>query len=160
VTHRILLASALIIVSLGCKQEPAEDEPDTPMCVAGDLTCVAAGTGAGASGAGGMGVAPATAMPCNVAAIVQASCWECHSATPKFGAPMSLVLATDFHAMSPREPARVLFDVAVERVTAPAMGRMPPIPMSALAEPSLTALTTWLGAGAQGATAAETAACP
>jgi hypothetical protein len=81
-----------------------------------------------------------------VKAAVDMNCSMCHGSTPKFGAPMSLVSASDFRALAPNSTqtvaARVLARVADDARP------MPPPPNPRLTDAQRTALKTWIDAGA------------
>jgi hypothetical protein len=113
------------------------------------------GTGMG-SGSGSVSAAAptapvksATGIPCLVAPVVSKNCTQCHGATPKFGAPMSLMTLTDFHAAAKSDPTRKVFEVMPARLEAKEIAkRMPPSTSDALTTIELQSLEAWLSAGA------------
>jgi hypothetical protein len=98
-------------------------------------------------------------MPCEVNNIVKASCQMCHGATPIFGAPMSLVTIADFQrdytsvtTTQLRGQTMKMFELARIRVNRE-QGTTP-MPQGRTMEPAhITALTSWLTAGAPAGTA-------
>lgn len=73
----------------------------------------------------------ASALPCDVQALLQTSCQSCHAAQPKFGAPMPLVTRADLMATRP-SGERVLD--AVLRRTHDEAKPMPPTGLLAASE--------------------------
>ena len=67
------------------------------------------GGNGGNGGMGGMGGGPD--LPCAVAEVVAAECQLCHSSPPKYGAPMALVTADDFHAGAQSDPTRKVYEL-------------------------------------------------
>jgi cytochrome c5 len=86
-------------------------------------------------------------LPCNVQDIVKAKCEQCHAASLKGGAPMSLVTSADWQASRRGRP---IVELATARINDTAR----PMPPSGLLDPRERALLgDWL---AKGAPAAET----
>ncbi len=117
---------------------------------ANDLTAAPATPDAGPvaeSGAGASdaqpGVPTATGLPCNVTAALKA-CSTCHGSTPAYGAPMPLVTFADLTAT--RNGAKV-YDLVKGRIHDDARP-MPPAPNARLAAGDLSALDSWISAGA------------
>lgn len=97
-------------------------------------------------------IAPGTGngVPCDVASVISDSCTSCHSATPKFGAPMPLMKHADFMATAKSNPAKKVYEVVPDRImTTDASKRMPPASSTALAAPVLARFNTWLTGGAK-----------
>lgn len=103
-------------------------------------------------------------MPCEVSAIVQKACQNCHAATPVFGAPMPLVSPDDFQrdymAMTTTQlsgQTMKTYELVRIRVNAE-MGtrRMPQ--GEALSETELATLNEWLSAGAPAGAACDPSA--
>ncbi len=112
---------------------------------------VASGDGAGpkqgakmdASGAGSAG---ADAF-CDVLAIAQTKCSECHGQEIAFGAPMSLATYEDFVASAPVTEDKKVFEqigVRIHDTTHP----MPPAGQPTLTAGELSKLDAWIAAGA------------
>lgn len=100
-----------------------------------------AGSDAGATDAGAD-----AAVPCEIAAVLEAACGQCHGATPAFGAPMSLVSLADLQAPSRTNPERTMAEQSLIRAqdtTSP----MPPVPNAPLEAAALDALQAWIDAG-------------
>jgi cytochrome c551/c552 len=104
--------------------------------------------GDGGSGAsGGAGGAAASGLPCDVDEILGASCRSCHSASPKFGAPMPLVTHADLHAPLKSDPSKKVHEQVSARIHDSAKP-MPPPPNPLLEEADAAALDAWVAAGA------------
>jgi hypothetical protein len=104
-------------------------------------------------------------VPCDVAPIISQHCTLCHAAAPKFGAPMSLMTAADFQAMSHSMPSMPVYQVAPGRLNATDPSkRMPPVSATALSPTELQTLGAWLTGGAKpaspGCPVTETSAQP
>ena len=110
--HARTLGFAGLLVALGCTED------------------VTSGTG----GAGGAGGAPsASGLPCDVQEILEQRCQSCHSASPKFGAPMPLVTRADLLAAPVANSAATVGEATVARVsdTASPMPPPPSLPLDA-----------------------------
>ncbi|MDI1475119.1 peptidylglycine alpha-amidating monooxygenase [Polyangium sp. y55x31] len=116
----------------------------------GAATTGGGGNGAGGSGGGNGGMGGGAELPCDVAEVVAENCQICHSAPPKYGAPMALVTAADFHAGAQSDPSRKVYELVGER-THDAMRPMPP--KGLLDAGSQDVLDAWIAAGAPGASA-------
>jgi len=103
------------------------------------------GTGGGTSGTAG-GAAVAGDYPCDVGAIVQSSCLECHQNPPLFGAPMPLVTWADTQADSAQFPGQKVHERMAARVSA-TVRPMPQAPRTLTAQ-QIAAITAWSSAGA------------
>lgn len=84
-------------------------------------------------------------LPCAVDAAVQRDCQGCHGDPPRYGAPMPLVALADFHAPSPGDPAKPVYEAVRARIHDTAA---PMPPSGTLADTA--ALDRWLAGGAQG----------
>jgi hypothetical protein len=92
------------------------------------------------------------ALPCDVDAVLAANCRKCHDASPKYGAPMSLVTADDLHAPAKSNPARRVYELVPERI-ADDNNPMPQPPNARLSDGDRATLTSWAGIGAPAAAA-------
>jgi hypothetical protein len=109
-------------------------------------------TSAGVQGMPTQEVPAALSVPCDVAAVVSEKCTLCHAATPKFNAPMPLMTLSDFQATAPVTATQHVYEVAATRVTAEGAAKMPPpATVDPLSDTQLDVLSSWLNAGAQGA---------
>mgnify|MGYP003428907982 CR=1 FL=1 len=107
----------------------------------------------------GSAVGTGSSVPCDVAPVLSKHCAKCHSAVPKFGAPMPLVTAADFLAMSKLNPSMTVAQTIPPRINATEQARlMPPVTSSKLAANELQSLNDWVRGGAK--PAAGAAACP
>lgn len=127
---------------------PGTDGGRTPGVDAGPLppgTDAAIPPGTDAALPPGVDGGPATGggIPCDVLADVRAGCMTCHAATPMFGAPMPLATRDDFFAAAATMPARLVHEVAHDRVSA---GTMPPSGQPFTTE-QRDRLLAWLDAG-------------
>jgi Copper type II ascorbate-dependent monooxygenase, C-terminal domain len=125
---------------------------------------VPVGSGLGAAGGGALGRTPMAVtpgstpsplnVPCDVAALVSTNCTTCHTATPKFGAPMPLMTAADVQAPAKTDPTRKVYQVIPERINATDITRrMPPASGTTIPAAGLKTLNDWLTAGALAAPA-------
>jgi hypothetical protein len=99
------------------------------------------------AGAGADTVAAGTGLPCDVARVLQRSCWQCHGASPRYGAPTSLATYDALVARAQSAPNRKLYELLHERVR-DASKPMPPPPNAKLADADLAVLDAWTRAGA------------
>src|SRR5262252_4556177 len=104
----------------------------------------AAGGGAGAGSAGSGGASGGGALPCEVAAVLQAKCQFCHGTTPQFGAPSPLVTYADMQATARTMPSLAVWQTMQRYVhrTAP-VTHMPPASQPALSPSELATLDAW-----------------
>lgn len=102
------------------------------------------GAGGEATAGGGGTAAVGQGLPCDVAAILADNCQTCHAATPKFGAPMSLVSRADLLAAPPTFAQPSVGAAAVART---ADGSMPPTPNPALSPADQAVLAAYVDAG-------------
>lgn len=94
----------------------------------------------------------ATDLPCDVAAIVARDCASCHGATPKNGAPMSLVTADAFRAKSTASSGGTIGDRSVIRMK-DAANPMPPY--GALRASDVAIMEAWVSGGVQSSSCAS-----
>ena len=87
----------------------------------------------------------AKGLPCDVQAIVDTKCTECHQGSGKFGAPMGLEDWDDFQAKN--DDGRAYYEGALKRITGEEKPLMPPAPHSLSAEEK-SAFSKWLMAKA------------
>lgn len=136
------VAQLLVIVATGCMAEGAGDlqqlgggddasidEPSAPP----NTTPSSPTTGEG--------------VPCAVSSILDKKCNGCHAATPKYGAPMSLVSYGDLHAATPSKPTTKVYQEVLARVHDDARP-MPQPPTPRLDATELATLDAWLKSGA------------
>jgi hypothetical protein len=100
----------------------------------------------------GPGPVPTGEIPCNVAKVLHDKCQSCHSATPRYGAPMPLVTLADLHAPAPSDASKKVWERVDVRID---HGQSPLNPMPPASQPDLDAterqvLEGWLGQGAPG----------
>ena len=88
----------------------------------------------------------AQALPCDVAAIVEANCVRCHGTVLRGGATIPFVQPQDFSAL---RGARTVAQAMVERITVGAAQPMPPPPAAALMPNEVATITAWVQGGAQ-----------
>lgn len=86
-------------------------------------------------------------LPCDVNTVIATHCGQCHGETPTFGAPMPLVTRADLLAPAPSDPARVVLELALERMQNERQP-MPPLPNPGTSENDFTVLALWAEAGA------------
>lgn len=166
--------AAVLVLQLGCAPQNANEDA-TPCSAGSTVACDcpdgsqgsarcnsdgnsvglcqcapgAAPAGGGASPAppSGNGSQPVSAsdLPCDVKAILDSHCANCHGSTPAFGAPMSLASAGDFRATAPKGG-----DVVGKRVLARIKDDalpMPPPPNARLSAADQATLASWINSG-------------
>ena len=116
------------------------------------------GSGPGSGGNGGSTSDPGTgtdpSLACRAKAITDARCAStCHSAPPKFGAPMSLAAFSDFQRPA-QDPSRKVYQSSAERIHRTGAGRMPE--NEPLSGAEMTTLDAWFAAGAPAAASCGT----
>lgn len=89
----------------------------------------------------------ASNLPCSVRDVLARSCWQCHGAQQKYGAPMSLASWADLQRPTPSKPEVPTFERVLERVQDDARP-MPPAPHARLTPAEQTTLREWVRAGA------------
>jgi hypothetical protein len=90
-------------------------------------------------------------VPCEVASVVSKNCTLCHSATPRYAAPMPLMALADFQADAKVTKGKKVFEITPERINATDIKRrMPPASSPTVAANDLSTFTTWLQGGAKG----------
>jgi hypothetical protein len=132
------------------------------LLVGGLLIGCYAGVGAGSTGTavvtpdgGGGGV---TNLPCDVQAVLAASCDSCHSATPANGVPMSLMTYDDLVAPSKSDPSKTNAQLSVERMQAT---KNPMPPQGGASAADIQTLQNWIASGAiKGSCGSEVEAGP
>lgn len=125
----------------GARTEPAQPAMET----AGSAAEMGATTGTGGAVAVGE---VRTQVPCEVSSIISEHCAGCHSATPKFNAPMPLVDVDDFAAVAPVS-GQPITAATLRRINAEGAARMPPPgTVDALDATEIATLTKWLESGA------------
>lgn len=136
---------------------PTSTLPTPKPVTAGTTAPVAvptAGTGMGAGGqAAPAPVVPVAGnLPCNVSKALVTNCQSCHGATPKGGAPMSLVTYADMMTSAKTQPAMKVYELAKVRLN----DKMKPMPPGGTisAEDAAT-LNAWFTGGAQASTTQE-----
>jgi hypothetical protein len=110
--------SVLLVAGVACGSDPATD--------GGGGSGTGAGSSEGGSASGG--------LPCEVSEILATHCQSCHSAEPKFGAPMPMVSRADLLAAPPKNGAATVGEAAVARVNDTANPMPPPPGMLPAAE--------------------------
>jgi hypothetical protein len=171
----------LLIAATGCGSDGSDPEPESPPAMAGapannGLPSMAgtAGTsaipGPGMSnvpmnmnpvGTAGMNALPPDvqgSLPCGVSEVLKTGCQTCHGATPIGGAPMPLVTFADLHRPAKTQPTMKVYQLVQQRIH-DEMKPMPPTSSPPLSAAHLTALDTWLQAGAVTATDGGDATC-
>lgn len=104
-------------------------------------------TGGGGSGGEGGGAQNESALPCDVAPIIEAACLSCHGDPPSSSAPQSLLTVADWKAPSPSDPSKSNGELSVERMLDVAHP-MPPEGM--LPSADLDVVAAWVEAGMPG----------
>lgn len=136
--RRLLFATATALaVAGGCYVGPIETERAS-------LPSDPAEAGAGTPANAGEGGAVASALPCDVQALVTTHCAACHA--PPLKAPVRLVTYEDLVAKSASDPGRTLAEVAVGRMRNSAQP-MPPAPNAAVPSAAISVLEKWIAAG-------------
>lgn len=90
--------------------------------------------------------ATAPSLPADVARVVQSQCAPCHTAPPRFGAPMPLTGFADMQRAAGSDPSRRVWQLVGERVRDSSR----PMPPSRLNAEDLAVIDRWVGAGAPG----------
>jgi hypothetical protein len=64
------------------------------------------------------GAPPVTSssLPCDVDAVLASNCRQCHTAPPRFGAPMPLVTYADLEAPARSDPTKKVYELVEQRV--------------------------------------------
>ncbi|MBL4687534.1 MAG: hypothetical protein JKY37_23260, partial [Nannocystaceae bacterium] len=87
----------------------------------------------------------ANGLPCDVLSVLAENCFECHSDTPSFGAPMALADYDAMHVPAPSDLVTPTFEMVAARVDDP-VRPMPPIKI--MDEADKAVLRAWIDAGA------------
>jgi len=98
-------------------------------------------------------------LPCNVDTAAHTYCQRCHTATPRYGAPMPLMTWVDFHTAAISNPSLAVYEVAAHRIANEA-DPMPPAGAERLDDAGQSALDAWFAAGAPAASREEACAEP
>jgi hypothetical protein len=91
------------------------------------------------------GTASARGLPCDVQAVIDEHCGECHGDSPKFGAPMPLWSIDDVLVPATSDPTRAVFELMGDRLVDP---QSPMPPTTELPATDLATLQAWIDAGA------------
>jgi len=104
--------------------------------------------GPGPSGSGGSigGTSSGSSAYCDLQQMLRTRCDGCHSNPPVSGAPMPLVTYADLLAPARSNPARIVADVALERMQDP-VRPMPPAPAPHATAAEVSILSNWIAAG-------------
>ncbi|HEY8076944.1 MAG TPA: hypothetical protein VIF62_22610 [Labilithrix sp.] len=108
------------------------------------IAACSSGTDAGGESSSSDSTSAAPDLPCDVAAIVSASCVKCHGATLANGAPMHLLRQEDFAAPSRSDGAVTVAHAAVFRLKDPTA---PMPPTGALPASDVATIEAWVNAG-------------
>jgi Copper type II ascorbate-dependent monooxygenase, C-terminal domain/Copper type II ascorbate-dependent monooxygenase, N-terminal domain len=87
-------------------------------------------------------------LPCDVDTALEQHCRNCHTADPKFGAPMPLVTYEDLMKPALSDPSKKVYELVQSRVHDTSRP-MPPPPGKPLEQSSLGAIDRWVNAGAK-----------
>jgi len=105
-------------------------------------------TGVGGSGTGSTGSSgPKSALPCDIAPIVEASCLSCHGDPPSSSAPQSLLTVDQWKAPALTDPSKTNGQLSIERMN-DAVRPMPPA--GAIAQADIDLVVAWVEAGMPG----------
>lgn len=144
--------AALVTLSWGCAGAPLDPHGCAEPCIAGegltegdstdgsdtaDGPAADDGTSGGSAAAGG--------LPCDVVDVLTRNCAGCHGREPKFGAPMPLASHGDFQVPAITDPARPIYELVADRVTAE---DAPMPPTEPLDDADLAVLLDWIDEGA------------
>lgn len=119
-------------------------------CGGGGASSPSGGAGGGGAGGNGMG-GGSSDLPCDVAAIVESKCQNCHAAQPVYGAPMPLVTAADFQKAAKTDPAKKVYELVGTRIHSD-QAPMPPPPNMVLDAAELATMDAWIAGGAAAGT--------
>lgn len=100
------------------------------------------------SSGGGVGPGASQPLPCDVDAVLAASCRSCHGTTPQFGAPMSLVTYADLQAPAVTDKTKKVYQLVEARIHDDAHP-MPQQPNPRLSAADTATIDAWVNAGAQ-----------
>ena len=100
--------------------------------------------------------APAGSLPCAVDNVLKTQCQSCHGTSPIGGAPMALMTYADLTKPAVTQPQRKVYELVKDRVHDT---KRPMPPIGSLPAADLSAIDSWVSAGAASAPAAEVAAC-
>jgi cytochrome c551/c552 len=114
---------------------------------AGGNTGGSGGSGNAGGSSGGAGGSGSGGLPCDVDAILQAHCQQCHAPKPVFGAPMPLVTWDDLHAPLKSDASKKVYEQVGVRIHDD-KNPMPQPPNPRLSDADASVLDTWIAAGA------------
>lgn len=143
----VLASLSLVGAAMACS-----DSGDAANVGGGSSVTGAPGVSSGgATGGGTAGGVGGRGIPCDVDAVLEKSCRNCHGAKPSFGAPMPLVTHADLVAAAKSDPGQKVYEQVMARVHDTSRP-MPPPPNAALSASELALLDSWISAGAPAAT--------
>jgi len=145
----VIVGLMLLVVS-ACTGSAGIGTPSTnPASSAAGTGGAAVNSGAGSSIPGASAAADPTLassdLPCDVGDLLRSRCADCHGATTKFGAPMSLMTVADFKRPA-QDHSRTVGQAAIARVNDDAHP-MPQAPAARLSSTETATLTGWINAG-------------
>jgi len=106
----------------------------------------ASGNTSTSSGSSGVTTGP-TGLPCDVDKVIDQNCRKCHSAPPKFGAPLPLITHENLTAPAAGDATKKVYDLVKSRVHSDA-APMPPPPNARLSDADKKTIDDWIAAGA------------
>ncbi len=150
ITETLLVTGVLTIACTppGAGTTETGSSPDTDGTPGESSGAAGSDGGADGSGGGGPGEGGGPAgdgLPCDVDAILAASCRSCHGVTP-LGNMISLLSRADLLADSPTVPNATIGQRAVSRMQ-DATTPMPPAPALPVAESDIAVVADWVAAG-------------
>lgn len=155
-----LTAVAAALGAVGCGSDPETSaQVQTSVCQPGQTVgCIPAVV----PDAGSSSTALETLLPCDVQTLLQDKCGECHSATPLYGAPMSLTTWDDFQASAGKSSivdtsGLKMFQAMMQRVD-DVQHPMPQKPYPMLTAQERQVLQSWIDAGTPARVATEVCA--
>ena len=96
----------------------------------------------------GMNGETRTALPCDVAGVLEGHCIRCHAREPLMGAPMPLLSWEDLDAPAMSDGSRAVRELVAERILS-TDDPMPPEPSPSLSTAQIEAITGWIEDGAE-----------
>jgi len=146
-------AAAVTLLAVACSDGTSgltggTEDDDT----AGGASSSGGASSGGASSSGGSsgGSSAASALPCDVDAVLKTKCQSCHGASPDFGASVPLVTHADLTKAFTKGSGKV-YEAVLARVK-DAARPMPPQPNPHLADKDVATLESWVKAGAPSST--------
>lgn len=95
----------------------------------------------------------ATGLPCDVDAVLERRCRQCHTSPPQFGAPMPLTSHDALTAPARTDASKKVYEMVLARIESDARP-MPPPPNERLSQADHDTLAGWIAAGAPRSTEA------